>query len=559
MDVYKSELDRERRARLAATQLFEQKHSSLKQAHSELSQHSLRLAEQVVAQRNAIERLEREKEQALTQVAELMALRLAGSPAADNAKTMFLTKMSHEFRTPLNGVINMAEILFERITDDELKICAETVKSSGEQLLNFTEKLLIYAGLCENDLVLDANPFDLREELAKSVAYANTLKADKEIEVSLDLFPNFPAQLIGDKTRFTQIIENLVSNAVAFTQSGFVQIGAGWKQGEDAQSADVVIWVQDSGVGIDDDQHDHILGDFNQAQDGANREHDGAGIGLSIVSKLVDAMDGVLEITSVKGLGSRFEVSLALAVPEDITLTPPVINFQDALLVASEDILLHASLSRTCILLGIEIDQIETIPQAFDDDIAIALVSAQIAAQFHVQHPQVPMCTITHDPKQAVTTEHLPLPFRTEQLLTVLKSLSPTQAFKVLAAEDNKTNQLVFKNMVKGLDIELKIVSDGEEAVQAFHEFKPDLVFMDISMPKMDGMEATQQIRWTEIEKHLTPVKIVAMTAHATEGDKERIIGAGIDLYMTKPLKKVAIIEVIEDEMQITENSKLAS
>ena len=560
-ETYKSELERERRARLAATQLFEQKHASLQKSHKELSLHSRKLAEKVVDQRTLIEKLETEKQIALDEAAQAklqLEKRPVASADADYAKSMFLTKMSHEFRTPLNGVINMAELLCDRLEDDELKTCATSIKTSGDRLLNFTGKLLDFASLRKKKTELKSVEVNIRELFEDTLVKANGWKKEKPIEISLDILPNVPERVWADRRSLELILQNLVENAVLFTEEGFVHVGIGCRATENPELAEFFIWVEDSGIGIEVGQHDHILGDFNQAEDGKDRTHDGAGIGLSIVTKLASMMDGELTFESIKDSGSRFEISVMLKVQER-DMKGPEPNFTGAALIASDDILHHTSLSRLFELLGIEADEVESVPPELESDIRCAFVTGCLIEEFNAAHPDFPTVLLSNCSSEETPKNQLQIPATSQSILKQLQNVLPKQRIKVLAAEDNKTNQLVFKSMLKNLDIDLKIVDDGEKAVAEYHEFQPDLIFMDISMPKMDGMEATQQIRWFETEKQLQPITIIAMTAHVTEGDEARIYKAGVDEYLTKPLKKAEIVSAVEAKMAGSSEAQKAS
>jgi signal transduction histidine kinase/CheY-like chemotaxis protein len=553
VNVYKSELEKERRARLAATQLFEQKHQALKEAHHDLSQHSLKTAEKVVDQRDVIDRLKKEKAEALLEIEqykELLVSRSQNSTKVDQAKSVFLTKMSHEFRTPLNGVINMAEELCENLPEGDMHSCADTIKISGERLLDFTNKLLLFADLSAAKPTLKSDEFSILEILDDCISTAKNAADKNQTAMILDICPGFPP-MIGDAQRISQILNELISNAVTFTEKGTVTVGAAWRLVDGAY--ETLLWVQDTGRGIDVDYHDHVLGDFNQSEDGANRSRDGAGIGLSIVSKLVDAMGGNLQFSSVEGLGSRFEVTIPLLLAGDATLCPPKSEFNQAILIVSDDFLQQTSLTRIFEFLGVETDESDIVPESVEDDIGGVLVSSSLFDAFKQKHAKLPVYKLCSG---GVEEQSVNTPTTFVDIIQLLETLIPKKCLKILAAEDNKTNQLVFKNMIKDLDVDLMIVSDGEEAVQAFHDFDPNIIFMDISMPKMDGLEATQQIRWFETEKGIPPTTIVAMTAHAMEGDEARIKSAGIDHYLTKPLKKAEIVKAINDHSAQSEKLK---
>lgn len=372
--------------------------------------------------------------------------------AGERAKSAFLAKMSHELRTPINGVLGMADLLADCALDEDMTLYVDTIKSSGSSILGLVSNVLEYAMLEANDVQLETDTFDLKTMFEQVADRGAEILKDTSVEMVLDLAPDIPAQIIGDSSRLKQVLTNLIENAAKFTDKGHVTLGCRPTGSQTSDMVTLAIAVEDSGVGIDTEMIDHIFGGFNQVEDGSSRAHDGAGLGLSIVKKLTEAMGGDLVVTSTQNVGSKFEITLAFPV---------------------------------------------------------------------------------------VKTANKP---------QIAKAESPMaqKVIRVLAAEDNKTNQLVFKKMVKDLEIELTLVENGLEAVEAYSAFRPNLIFMDISMPKMDGMEATQKIRWIEAENELDPVTIVAMTAHAMEGDEARIRDCGLDEYLTKPLSKTAITELIE-------------
>ena len=466
--------------------------------------------------------------------------------AADRAKSAFLAKMSHEFRTPINGIVGMAELLQEQVMDEETKLCADTIKSSGLSLLGFVNNVLEYATIEAGTPEMKIEPFEVSEIVEAIKISKSATETAENVEIFFEQDPDIPTHLLGDVGRITQIVGNLFSNAVQNTQAGHVMVRTTWQNSDDQPQ--LIFAVEDTGVGIAEDKLEHIFEGFNQAEDGHARSQDGAGLGLSIVQKLVDAMDGDLSILSTEGKGSQFQVSLPISCSDSTMPTPKQSPIEGAALVISPDPFVHAALARTLDMCGIEFDEAEQVPSALDDDISVVFVDHALVDG--IEFAGRKLIEIGEDSRQLTS------PYRVQDVLkfatldhviceTTSQPEPSLSTLRVLAAEDNKTNQLVFSKMVKDANIELKMVVDGKEAVDAFKTFDPHLIFMDISMPKMDGMEATQQIRWHEVENGLEPVTIVAMTAHAMEGDEARIRNCGLDHYLTKPLSKTAILEMI--------------
>lgn len=372
--------------------------------------------------------------------------------AASAAKSSFLANMSHEFRTPMNGIVGMAEILLDTQLADEQRLYADTIKSSGEALLVIINDVLDYSRIEAGRLELHAEPFDLEHCLQELVTMMQAGSRDKGLEMLVDYDLFLPARFVGDRGRIRQVLTNLLGNAVKFTKAGHVIARVTGVPAADGGMVELHVGIEDTGIGIPADKVGHIFGEFNQVDDARNRRFEGTGLGLAISERLIGLMGGRLWVESVEGEGSTFGFTLTLPVAADPAGMP-------------------------------------------------------------------------RGSGTATTGDDPPEP----------------RAMRVLAAEDNKTNRLVLSKMLKGLDIDLQFAENGADAVALYQGFDPDLVLMDISMPGMDGKEATAHIRRAESEsgRH---VPIVAMTAHALSGDREAILAAGLDGFLTKPLKKADII-----------------
>lgn len=375
--------------------------------------------------------------------------------AASAAKSSFLANMSHEFRTPMNGIVGMAEILLDTQLADEQRLYADTIKSSGEALLVIINDVLDYSRIEAGRLELHAEPFDLEHCLQELVTMMQAGSRDKGLEMLVDYDLFLPARFVGDRGRIRQVLTNLLGNAVKFTKAGHVIARVTGVPAADGGMVELHVGIEDTGIGIPADKVGHIFGEFNQVDDARNRRFEGTGLGLAISERLIGLMGGRLWVESVEGEGSTFGFTLTLPVAADPAGMP-------------------------------------------------------------------------RGSGTATTGDDPPEP----------------RAMRVLAAEDNKTNRLVLSKMLKGLDIDLQFAENGADAVALYQGFDPDLVLMDISMPGMDGKEATAHIRRAESEsgRH---VPIVAMTAHALSGDREAILAAGLDGFLTKPLKKADIIDQI--------------
>mgnify|MGYP003627498077 CR=1 FL=1 len=510
---------------------------------------------------------------------------------SNRLKSQFLANISHEVRTPLNAILGYTKTLQKGITDTQQRLYIDTIEQSTNSLLTIIGDILDFSKIEAGKLNLESNHFNLKALLddVYQILSINLLTKDKQIDLVPEFNHDVPEWVIGDSTRVRQILTNLIGNAIKFTHQGSVRTKVSITA-QNGQDVTLSFQIIDTGIGIAEHKINRLFKPFSQVDTSTTRQFGGTGLGLVITKKLVEQMQGKIEVSSDPSIGSTFRFTINFKISPKLTSDKIVLNRKVVLLEPSATYKSYLSsylnsigvsctacsdLEQMIALLNKQHDTIDAILLSMiPDDKNVA--DARELINYSTQQFSIPCILMIQPPGQIahypdlkdLCSDILLKPISHDRLYNALKQLnnSPPQittlqplantlhekisGLKILAVDDSPINLQLLKHWLVPIGIDVSLAYSGRQAINMAENESFDLIFMDIQMPEMDGMETTQRLRKIEQYKN-TP--IIALTAHALGSEQQQILSSGMNAYLTKPVNEELLLSTIETWRSNTE------
>lgn len=507
---------------------------------------------------------------------------------ANQAKSTFLATMSHEIRTPMNGVLGMSALLAETSLTEEQREYNNIIQNSGEALLTVINDILDFSKIESGKMELEARDFNLRDCIEEVMDVFGPKAAYLGLDLVYEIEYDVPSQVIGDGLRLRQVLLNLVSNAIKFTEKGEIFLGVALQETSDDDNLVLAFTVRDTGIGIPPDKLERLFKAFSQVDSSTTRKYGGTGLGLVISEKLIGLMGGEIYVESKTGVGTKFMFNIKAAQSTQSTKAYVHLSVKG---IEGKHVLIVDDNETNRIILKNQMDQWKLIPvvaqsggeairilsgKQFTFDLVLSdmqmhgMDGIELAQYIRKEYPLLPIllltsmgdehaklhaklfnAILTKPVKQLTLHKHIVNQLRAgthaiQEEHVEKKKLSENFALEypmsILIAEDNVVNQKLAERILVKLGYKPGIAVNGKEVLKVMTKIEYDLIFMDVQMPEMDGLEATRRLRSTNQHQ---PV-IIAMTANAMLGDRKMCLDAGMDDYISKPIKLDELVALLE-------------